>query len=119
MIIGCIFSNQWRRSKHALNSETHDHQHHTPIFSTDLALAAAFPALAAGTTALAAALALAGTAFGAATDTALAGMALALALGAALGVAAASGFFEACQTPICLACEPLRGLCNSHMNVSQ
>ena len=48
------------------------------------------------------ALALAGTAFGA-TDAALAGTALALALGAALGVAAAAGFFEACQTPICLA----------------
>lgn len=72
--------------------------------SSDLALAAAFPAFAAGTTALAAALALAGTAFGAATDTALAGTALALALGAALGVAAAAGLFEACQTPICWAC---------------
>ena len=97
MIIGCIFSNQWRSSKHALNILK------PTTISSDLALAAAFPAFAAGTTALAAALA--GTAFGgAATDTALAGTALALALGAALGVAAAAGLFEACQTPICWAC---------------
>ena len=26
LIIGCIFSNQWRSSKHALNIETHNHQ---------------------------------------------------------------------------------------------
>ena len=26
LIIGCIFSNHWRSSKHALNSETHDRQ---------------------------------------------------------------------------------------------